>query len=166
MSEMTRYWQHWCWKLALGSSLVGGAIAYSGNFALAQIALNVTQEAESSFFIPVAKFEEFHIFNIPSTQNAEKVLILQSLVCNSTAAGGINTDQIFLKVEDQTVWSGSMNAGDNVNLPVNDIFHKKVYVELFVGSTRLGGGYIIGSGKGSIPITKDSASYTLTYEVD
>lgn len=33
MSEMTRYWQHWCWKLALGSSLVGGAIA-SDNYQL------------------------------------------------------------------------------------------------------------------------------------
>ncbi len=168
MSEMTRYWQRWCWKLALGSSLVGGAIASSGNFALAQIALNTTQEAESSFFIPVDKFDQFDLFSIPKipqVQSTEEVLILQSLVCNSTGAGGTNTDQIFLKVEDQTVWSGSMNPGDNVNLsPAKEMFHKKVYIELSAGSTRRGG-YIISSGKGSFSITNGSASYTLTYEV-
>ncbi len=116
-------------------------------------------QAISQELIISVKFKQ-----LPTTVN---VLILQSLVCNSTAAGGSYPDQITLKVENENVWSYSMNAGDQVNLPpLYKIFKKKVYIELFAGSTSLGGKYIMNSGKGSLSFTKGQASYTLTYEVD
>ena len=92
-----------------------------------------------------------------------KVLILQSLVCNSTAAGGSSPDQISLKVEDQTVCENSMKARDEAKLDWKKVFHKKVYIELFAGSMRINDGYIRDSGNRSLPFTNGQASYTLTY---
>lgn len=94
----------------------------------------------------------------------DKTLILKSLVCNSTTAGGSSPDQISLRVENQIVWNYSMNAGVQANLPaLNEIFHKKVYIELFAGSTSLGGQFIWNGGNGLLVFTMGQASYTLTY---
>ncbi|MBD0390639.1 MAG: hypothetical protein ICV54_30120 [Nostoc sp. C3-bin3] len=52
-------------------------------------------------------YESNDTIKINAESNAaptEKKLILQSLACDSTAAGGSSPDQIFLKVENQTVW--------------------------------------------------------------
>ena len=92
-----------------------------------------------------------------------KKLILQSLVCNSTAAGGSSPDQISLKVQNQPVWQNSMKAGVQANLHWEEVFHKKVYIELLAGSMSIGDGYIRDSGNSSFPFTNGQASYTLTY---
>ncbi|MEH2244249.1 hypothetical protein [Nostoc sp.] len=99
-----------------------------------------------------------------TSRSRYKTLILQSLVCNSTTAGGSSPDQISLRVENQIVWGYSMNAGVRDNLPaLNEIFHTKVYIELFAGSTSLGGQFIWNDGNGLLPFTMGQASYTLTY---
>ncbi|MBD2002744.1 MULTISPECIES: filamentous hemagglutinin N-terminal domain-containing protein [Cyanophyceae] len=54
MFQITQSWQLWCWKLGLLSSLaVGGALASSGNSALAQITSDGTLGAESSVVKPL-----------------------------------------------------------------------------------------------------------------
>lgn len=101
---------------------------------------------------------------IKANATTKKVLILQSLVCNSTAAGGGSPDQISLKVQNQTVWNNpSMNAGFQANLHCNQDFHSKVDIELFVGFTSLGRETVSNSGDSPLPFTKGQASYTLTY---
>jgi hypothetical protein len=102
----------------------------------------------------------------PASRPPKKVLILESLVCISTAAGGSSPDQISLKVANQTVWENSMNAGDKANLVWSQDFHQKVYIQLLAGeSGKISDGYIRDSGNESFPLTNGQASYTLTYEI-
>lgn len=99
----------------------------------------------------------------------DKVLILQSLVCNSTAAGGDNPDQISLILQgnDENSWNSLMSPGQHASLlHWNQNFHSTADIELFAGSTKLGRETVSNSGDSPLPFTKGKASYTLTFLVN
>lgn len=159
---MTQRWNGWCLRLGLASSLaIVGALAVSGDCAKAQITPNATPGAESSVFIPLAPGLGFQ----PSPNN---LLYLTSLRCHSTAAGTTNPDQIFLYVNNKLVWGpSSMNAGNvaNLNAVTGIDFHKKVHIELFDQSKRLGSAHVSVTGIGQLQFIYGNAIYTLTYQV-
>lgn len=144
------------WKLGLASWLViSGAISSTGYCALALNAPVV----EAPPTIPAQT-------QVPPSNN---VLQPISLTCNSTAAGGANPDLISLYIDKGLVWgSANMNAGMIVDLsavPGID-FHKKVRVELYDQSKKLGAAQISSTGNGTIRFMYGNASYTLTYQID
>ncbi|BBD67877.1 hypothetical protein NIES4072_48220 [Nostoc commune NIES-4072] len=99
----------------------------------------------------------------------EKVLILQSLVCNSTAAGGDNPDQISLIIQgnDENSLNFLMFPKQHVPLaPWSQNFHSTADIELFAGSKRLGRETVSNSGDSPLSFTKRKASYTLTFLVN
>ena len=101
----------------------------------------------------------------------DKVLVLKSLVCNSTLAGGSQTDQISLRVDNKTVGNSPfpMNAGDDHPFPSSfeEAFHQTVTVELFAEEMKLGSQFIMDeSGTSQLSFDRvHPANYILTYEV-
>ncbi len=137
------------WKLGVASWLViGGAIA-TGYCALD---LNTPVVATQRIVRP--------------SNNALQPI---SLRCDSTVAGGTNPDKISLYITNKLVWGpANMKAGMIAKLTaVPGIpFHRKVRIELYDQSKKLGSAHISSTGNGTLQFMYGNANYTLTYQVD
>lgn len=163
---MTQSWNSWCWQLGLVSFLaIGGAIAFSGDWAFAENTPDATLEAEPFVFKPIDDQDDTNAVG----QN--NVLRSMSLKCYRTT-GNAETDQISLEVDYQPAWGPyPMKAGDGVNL-INVIpIHYSARIEFFVHDangtkTSLGSRRVLATRGKPFTFNRNGAYYTLTYEVE
>lgn len=171
---MTSSWLRWCLNLRLASSLaMGGVIASSADYALAKNNPAGTLRTESSVTTPKSVIQGPAPNNLDlkdQDSRREYILLVQSLQCHSTDAGGTNPDQVSLYVKNQLVWDSSpMSTGDIADLTTvgGTVFKNTVSVKLVIGSKHLGP-VNFSSVPGGEPVseifTSGTASYTLTYQ--
>ena len=160
---MTSSWLRRCLNIGLASSLaMGGIIASSGDYALSKNNFDATLRTERSVATPNIAIQD--VFPADTDSPSESILVVQSLQCHSTDAGGTNPDQVSLYINNQLVWGPSpMSAEDTADLTTvrGTVFKNTVRVKLVIGSKHLGPvNFSSGSG-GSIPFINGTASYTL-----
>lgn len=109
------------------------------------------------------------IVRIPSPPSLN-ALVLKSLVCNSTLAGGSVCDQISLIVQgqagEQYRWSSTMCAGNHVPLSGSVNFNDKAFIEIDIGSTKIGPYPVSNNGDSSQQFQDGEADYILRYQVN
>ncbi|MBN4006703.1 hypothetical protein [Nostoc sp. LPT] len=97
----------------------------------------------------------------------DKVLVLKSLVCNSTLAGENNPDHVLLKVQGDIVWewSSDMYATKTALLSGSVNFDDIAFIEIDIGSTKIGP-YAVSNNRDSPQrFQEGKADYILLYQV-
>ena len=107
------------------------------------------------------------IVKIPSSPSPN-ALVLKFLVCNSTLASGSVCDQISLIVqgEEQYRWSSTMCAGNHVPLSGSVNFNDTAFIEIDIGSTKIGPYLVSNNGNSSQQFQDGEADYILQYQVN
>jgi len=169
---MTSSWLRWCLNIGLASSLaMGGVIASSADYALSKNTSDGTRRTERSVTTPKNVIQGSAPDALKDQDSRpEYRLVVQSLHCHSTDAGGTNPDQVSLYVKNQLVWGlFPMSAGTQVDLTTVEgtLFKNTVPIKIHAGSKVLGPRNISsvpGGESNSITFTNVTASYTLTYQ--